>query len=141
MSTLSLRKLAAKGTALATGILLAAPAFSASDVLEEIVVTAQKKEENIQEVPISITRMAGDRLNARFTGGEDILALASAAPGLHVESSNGRLAPRFYMRGLGNADFTQAASQPVSIVFDDVPIRVSRLDYWKWRRWNSCSVS
>ena len=66
--------------------------------------------------------MSGDRLTARFTGGEDILALASAAPGLHVESSNGRTSPRFYMRGLGNADFTQAASQPVSIVFDDVPM-------------------
>jgi iron complex outermembrane receptor protein len=101
---------------------LAMPAAQAqmSGVLEEIIVTAQKREENIQEVPISITRMSGDRLNARFTGGEDILALASAAPGLHVETSNGRLAPRFYMRGLGNADFTQAASQPVSIVFDDV---------------------
>ena len=101
---------------------LAMPAAQAqmSGVLEEIIVTAQKREENIQEVPISITRMSGDRLNARFTGGEDILALASSAPGLHVETSNGRLAPRFYMRGLGNADFTQAASQPVSIVFDDV---------------------
>jgi iron complex outermembrane receptor protein len=101
---------------------LAMPAAQAqmSGVLEEIIVTAQKREENIQEVPIAITRMSGDRLNARFTGGEDILALASAAPGLYVETSNGRIAPRFYMRGLGNADFTQAASQPVSIVFDDV---------------------
>ena len=101
---------------------LAMPAAQAqmSGVLEEIIVTAQKREENIQEVPIAITRMSGDRLNARFTGGEDILALASAAPGLYVETSNGRIAPRFYMRGLGNADFTQAASQPVSIVMDDV---------------------
>jgi iron complex outermembrane receptor protein len=71
--------------------------------------------------------MAGDRLTARFSGGEDILALASAAPGLQVENSNGRLSPRFYMRGLGNADFTQAASQPVSIVFDDVPMEKSAL--------------
>ncbi len=94
----------------------------ADSVMEEVVVTAQKKEENIQEVPISITKMTGDRVTARFAGGEDILALAQAAPGLHVESSNGRLAPRFYMRGLGNADFTQAASQPVSIVFDEVPM-------------------
>jgi len=101
---------------------IAAPSVQAQALLDEIVVTAQKREENIQEVPISITNMSGDRLTARFTGGEDILALASAAPGLHVESSNGRLAPRFYMRGLGNADFTQAASQPVSIVFDDVPM-------------------
>ena len=58
--------------------------------------------------------------NPKFTGGEDILALASTVPGLHVESSNGRLSPRFYMRGLGNPDFTAAASQPVLIVFDEV---------------------
>jgi iron complex outermembrane receptor protein len=101
---------------------LASPSVQAQAVLEEIIVTATKREENIQEVPISITNMTGDRLTARFTGGEDILALASAAPGLHVESSNGRTSPRFYLRGLGNADFTQASSQPVSIVFDEVPM-------------------
>ena len=104
----------------AISCLLASPIVQAQAVLEEIIVTAQKREENIQEVPISITNMSGDRLTARFTGGEDIMALASAAPGLHVESSNGRTSPRFYLRGLGNADFTQAASQPVSIVLDEV---------------------
>ncbi len=90
--------------------------------LEEIVVTAQKRDENIQDVPFSITQVSGDRLNARFTGGGDILQLANAVPNLHIESSNGRLAPRFYLRGLGNADFTAAASQPVSVVFDEVPM-------------------
>ena len=106
---------------LSAALILSSNLF-ADGVMEEVVVTAQKKEENIQEVPISITKMTGDRVTARFAGGEDILALAQAAPGLHVETSNGRLAPRFYMRGLGNADFTQAASQPVSVVFDDVPM-------------------
>ena len=95
--------------------------------LEEIVVTAQKRDENIQDVPISITQVSGDRLNARFAGGGDILQLASAVPNLHIESSNGRLAPRFYLRGLGNADFTPAASQPVSVVFDDVAMEKSSL--------------
>ena len=106
---------------------LASPVLHAQTVLDEIVVTATKREENIQEVPISITNMSGDRLTARFTAGEDILALSAAAPGLHVESSNGRLSPRFYMRGLGNADFTAAASQPVSLVFDEVPMEKSSL--------------
>ena len=81
-------------------VLTASASLFADSVMEEVVVTAQKKEENIQEVPISITKMTGDRVTARFAGGEDILALAQAAPGLHVETSNGRLAPRFYMRGL-----------------------------------------
>jgi iron complex outermembrane receptor protein len=105
------------------------PALQAQEkqMLEEILVTAQRRSENIQEVPISITSMSGDRLAARFANGDDILALSSAAPGLYIESSNGRLAPRFYLRGLGNADFTAAASQPVSLVMDDVPMEKSVL--------------
>jgi iron complex outermembrane receptor protein len=105
------------------------PALQAQEkqMLEEILVTAQRRTENIQEVPISITAMSGDRLSARFASGDDILALSSAAPGLYIESSNGRLAPRFYLRGLGNADFTAAASQPVSLVMDDVPMEKSVL--------------
>ena len=106
--------------------MLGLPSY-AQAVLEEIVVTAQKREQNIQDVPISISRLSGQRLASKFLGGEDILALASTVPGLHVESSNGRLSPRFYMRGLGNADFTQAASQPVSIVFDEVPMEKAAL--------------
>ena len=105
---------------------LGTPSY-AQAVLEEIVVTAQKREQNIQDVPISISRLSGQRLTSKFAGGEDILALAGTVPGLHVESSNGRLAPRFYMRGLGNADVTQAASQPVSIVFDEVPMEKAAL--------------
>ena len=104
------------------------PALQAQGrVLEETVVTAQRRDENLKEVPISITAMRGDRLSARFASGDDIQALASAAPGLYIESSNGRLAPRFYLRGLGNADFTAAASQPVSLVMDDVPMEKSVL--------------
>ncbi len=113
--------------ALFTLLSIAGTPASAQAILEEIVVTAQKREQNIQDVPISISRLAGQRLESKFTGGEDILALASTVPGLHVESSNGRLSPRFYMRGLGNADFTAAASQPVSIVFDEVPMEKASL--------------
>lgn len=109
------------------GTTLSLPLHAAPAVLEEIVVTAQRRESNIQETPISITNLTGDRLNARFSGGEDVLALSAAAPGLYIETSNGRLAPRFYLRGLGNADFTAAASQPVSLVLDEVPMEKSAL--------------
>jgi iron complex outermembrane recepter protein len=89
-------------------------------ILEEIVVTAQRREENIQDVPISVTAVSGERLQTLFAGGEDVRALAARVPSLYAESSNGRLAPRFYMRGLGNSDFDLAASQSVSVIVDEV---------------------
>ncbi|MCH8073608.1 MAG: TonB-dependent receptor, partial [Proteobacteria bacterium] len=89
-------------------------------ILEEIVVTAQRREERLEDVPISISTMSGERLASIFEGGDDVRALAGRIPGLNAESSNGRVAPRFYIRGLGNTDFDLNASQPVSIVMDEV---------------------
>ena len=88
--------------------------------LESITVTAQKRTQSIQEVPISIATLNGEQFENMFAGGDDIIALAVRVPGLYAETSNGRVAPRFYIRGLGNTDFDLAASQPVSIVMDDV---------------------
>jgi outer membrane receptor protein involved in Fe transport len=115
---------AAFTSASAFALVAATPAFAQGDVtregLDEITVTAQRREENQQEVPISITTMPEDRLASILAGAEDIRALATRVPGLYAESSNGRIAPRFYIRGLGNTDFDLAASQPVSIIMDEV---------------------
>lgn len=91
-----------------------------AQALEKIQVTAQKRTQSIQEVPISIAALSGERFDAIFSAGDDVQALANRIPGLYAESSNGRVAPRFYIRGLGNSDFDLAASQPVSIIMDDV---------------------
>ncbi len=107
--------------AVAAAGFFAAPASAQLEgVLEEIVVTAQKREESLQDVPISVATMQGESLNALFSGAEDVLALSGRVPGLYAESSNGRSAPRFYLRGLGNIDFDLAASQPVSFIVDEV---------------------
>jgi iron complex outermembrane recepter protein len=102
-----------------------APAFAqnaptADEGLSDIVVTAQRREENLQDVPISITAVSGDKLDAIASGGQDIRFLSARVPSLIVESSFGRTFPRFYIRGLGNTDFDFNASQPVSLVYDDV---------------------
>jgi len=107
--------------ALALTSVAAVPAMAQMEgVLEEIVVTAQKREESLQDVPISVATTQGEALNAIFSGSDDILGLSGRVPGLYAESSNGRSAPRFYLRGLGNIDFDLAASQPVSLVMDEV---------------------
>ncbi len=97
----------------------AAPAAEEGQ-LGEIIVTAQRREENLQDVPISITAVSGDKLDAIGAGGQDVRSLSAKVPSLMVESSFGRTFPRFYIRGLGNTDFDFNASQPVSLVYDDV---------------------
>jgi len=113
--------------AVATTSLFIAPAAFAQDetaqnsaALGEIVVTAQRREENLQDVPLSVTAVSGDQLGAITAGGVDIRGISGRVPSLLVESSFGRTFPRFYIRGLGNTDFDFNASQPVSLIYDDV---------------------
>ena len=82
--------------------------------------TAQRRTENIKDVPVSVTAIKGEKLDVIVSGGEDIRVLAGKVPSLNVESSNGRTFPRFYIRGYGNTDFNTFASQPVSLIYDDV---------------------
>ena len=92
----------------------------AQAILEEIIVTAQKRVENVQDVPISISVMSQETMNSVRAGGKDIRFLSSKVPSLVVESDFGRIFPRFYIRGVGNTDFDQNASQPVSLIYDEV---------------------
>lgn len=97
-----------------------APEAGQSGGLGTIIVTAQRREEDIQDVPVSVTAIDNDTLTAINSSGLDIRALSGRVPSLVVESSFGRTFPRFYVRGLGNTDFDFNAAQPVSLVYDDV---------------------
>ena len=88
--------------------------------LGEIIVTAQKVEQDIQDVPVSVSTLQGEDLEVITSGGADVRALSGRVPSLVMESSFGRAFPRFYIRGLGNPDFDLNASQPVSMVVDEV---------------------
>ena len=88
--------------------------------VQEIIVTAQRVEQNVQNVPVSVGVIDRTELAAINSGGADIRGLSGKVPSLNIESSFGRTFPRFYIRGLGNTDFDLNASQPVSLVYDDV---------------------
>mgnify|MGYP002622638326 FL=1 len=89
-------------------------------ILDQVVVTARKVEEDIQDVPVSIDTIPQDKLDFALEGGADVLGIAGQVGNLYIEQSNGRTAPRFYIRGLGNTDFDTAASQPVSVLQDEI---------------------
>ena len=91
-----------------------------SGLLEVVTVTAQKRTENVQDVPISISVLNPEQIYTISAGVPDIRFLNGRVANLGVESSFGRVFPRFYIRGYGNTDFDLNASQPVSLVMDEV---------------------
>ncbi|RZA29063.1 MAG: Plug domain-containing protein, partial [Lysobacteraceae bacterium] len=109
------------GTAFAQDPAPAAPAQeSVATTLDTVEVTAQRRVENIQDVPVSISTISSEKLDVLASGGNDVRFLSARVPSLNIESSYGRAFPRFYIRGLGNTDFDLNASQPVSLIYDDV---------------------
>jgi iron complex outermembrane receptor protein len=105
-------------TLLHTGASAQVPA--AEGGLTTVTVTAERRLENIRDVPSAVSSLQGEALEVLNSGGQDIRQLAGRVPSLNIESSFGRAFPRFYIRGIGNTDFDLNASQPVSLVFDDV---------------------
>ncbi len=88
--------------------------------LKSVTVTATKREENIKDVPVSLTSLDESALATYGQAGEDIQFLTARVPSLIIETSFGRIFPRPYIRGLGNTDFDFNASQPVSFIYDEI---------------------
>jgi len=85
---------------MATGISsLPALADGAGFVLEEIVVTATKRAESIQDVPISVSAFSGDFMEK--SGVEDLQGLGAIAPNLTVTKSSQAVNQRIMIRGVG----------------------------------------
>ena len=89
-------------------------------VLDEIIITAQKREQALEDVPVSVSAVTGETVRDLLGSAENVRALANRVPSLNIESSNGRTQPRFYIRGMGNIDFDNNAAQPVGMVFDEI---------------------
>ena len=88
--------------------------------LDIVTVTAERRVENIRDVPSSVSSISGEKLDVLNSSGQDVRFLSGRVPSLNIESSFGRAFPRFYIRGYGNTAFQLNASQPVSLIYDDV---------------------
>ncbi|PZQ56897.1 MAG: TonB-dependent receptor [Phenylobacterium zucineum] len=110
--------------AAAVSVLATATEAAAQDgagELSEVVVTAERRSENLQKVPLSVAVIGADDVRAAAAGGDDtLLSLSGRVPSFYAETTTGRIFPRFYIRGLGNIDFYLGASPPVSHIQDEV---------------------
>lgn len=83
--------------------------------IEEVVVTAQKRAENVQDVPISVTAFSGEVLEA--AGIQDIRDLRRITPSLYLATSSNTSNTRIMMRGIGTSGNT--AVEPSVATFVD----------------------
>lgn len=91
------------------------------ELLEEVVVTAQRRPENLYEVPLSISVVSGNTL--REVGARDIAALAGFAPNVSLDgivTTGGSTATSIYIRGIGQSDILQTTDPGVGLFVDGV---------------------
>lgn len=106
--------------ALALGGLLASAGSFAQ--IEEVIVTAEFRESNVQETPIAITAVTGDMLEAR--GQSSIYQVAAQSPNvtLKPQPQNNGIGLVAFIRGIGQTDFNYALEPGVGMYVDDVYI-------------------
>lgn len=100
---------------------LAMPAQAQDAVLEEIVVTATKREQNLQDVPVSVQVLGNQQLEELFVNGfEDFIELLPTVS----FTSNGPGYAKLYMRGIASGgDGNHSASMPsVGVYLDEQPV-------------------
>ncbi len=107
--------------AAAAGAISVSGAYAQGSVFgDEIVVTAQKREENAQDVGISITAFSGEQLQALgYTSAQEVTALAA---GVATLQPNGEANYAIGIRGVANNDFTSNVESPVAIYIDETYI-------------------
>lgn len=94
-------------------------AVPSSGGLDEIVVTAQKRAENLQETPLAISALSSEAIEQRSITG--IGNLSAMAPSLTVtRGTSGPTNASIFIRGIGNSDPILTADSPVALYVDGV---------------------
>jgi iron complex outermembrane recepter protein len=121
-----------RASVIATGLIIlasagtvnAAEGYSSADsdtaVLQEVLVTAQKREENLQQVPIAVSAISADMIESMHA--DTLQGLQGAVPSIQLNSYvNTPNVAAFFIRGMGTLEADPYAGQTVSIVVDGIP--------------------
>ncbi|NCF18234.1 MAG: TonB-dependent receptor [Haliea sp.] len=98
---------------LAAGTSLPTTVHAQSGILEEVIVTARKREEAIQDVPVSVTAFTGNQL--RDAGITNLKDLGYQTPGLQIDQGSGA---QIWIRGIGQRDDGARVDGPVGVYVD-----------------------
>ncbi len=105
-------------TCLAAVVFQAGPAVAQTLEIEEITVTAQKREQSLQEVPISITAFTGSEIQEY--GWSSPVEIIAQTPNVNGYSVFGNAFPIFWIRGIGTSDQAHGANSPVGMYANEI---------------------
>ena len=108
--------------AISLGVIAAPAALTAQEadsVLEEVIVTAQKREQSLQDVGVAVTAFTGEQISEfGFTASTEVVNMT---PSLNYTVPNGESSQiNFFLRGVGLNDFADANENPVAVYVDDI---------------------
>ena len=96
----------------------------AQNVLDEVVVTAQKREQAAQDVGIAITAFTGEQLKA--LGVEESIDVAAFSPGVHTSGNIAGQNTQFAIRGVTQNDFNDIIEAPSAVYLDEGYLAVAQ---------------
>lgn len=106
--------------AIAGLVVMGTTTLAFGQMLEEIVVTAQKREQSVQDVGISVSAFTGEQIKALgYTNAQQVTALAA---GVSTVQPNGEANYSIAIRGAASSDFTSNNEAPVAVYVDEVYI-------------------
>lgn len=115
--------LGASGLAVASAMLISEVAVaqteaSASQSLQEVVVTAQRREENLQDIPVAVTALSPQEIeNAQIRSVSD---LSGIAPNVNVTAGSASATPIIIMRGIQGYNLAPGTDSAVALYVDNV---------------------
>ena len=108
-------KLGLLATSALLAISISAPAFAqSSNTIEELVVTAEKREQNLQDVPVAISAFTSEKRD--LVGINTVQDMTNFTPGLQYSSQTDRIS----LRGVGRLNNSHAADSSVAVYSDGI---------------------
>ncbi|MEM1113840.1 MAG: TonB-dependent receptor, partial [Pseudomonadota bacterium] len=107
-------------TALATALAAFSAPSLAQMTLEEVVVTAQKREQTVQDIPASVAAISAEMIS--LTNTREFSDLNKITSGITVTGGADGFGPIIRIRGVGNNAFAPAIRPSVGIFLDEVPL-------------------
>lgn len=109
----------ANSIAIGSALVVGSQTFAEGYVLEEVIVSAQKRSESLQEVPVAVTAISGESIGeGGVTGLNDI---SRQTPGFTMTQFN-IAEPQLYIRGIGSTQDSAGSDSPVAMFLDEVYI-------------------